>query len=347
MGVTALAELRLLVAYLTILLSLPTFALLALVPALPRRALLPPVLFVMWGAFGFPPLLAVYEFSPLARGLAFAQLVLAGLAFLAVRRSNEAESWWLGPGLERAAFDRAHFLRFAAISVILTPLVIAGLLITSGALWIRAQTSDFLSLGLRGVYAQERTYTRGNKTVHLIAMAHFGDESFYRAVMQSIPGEDTLVLAEGVSDRTGLLTDFPAPAEFAELAAHIGLTAQAQVPMDDVAAGDIDASELSEETLRFLNAIGAAIRAETLLEGLKLYVGYVETLEPQRVELIMRDILEVRNQHVLDQLSSSLDAHERFVLPWGALHMPGLEQGVLALGFTPATTRARPVISFW
>jgi len=231
--------------------------------------------------------------------------------------------------------------------VILAPTVIVGLLINSGALWIRAQTNEFLSLGLGGVYAQERTYVRGDKTIHLIAMVHFGDASFYDAVMQSIPGEGTLVLAEGVSDRDGMLTDFPDPGEFAELAAHVGLTAQAEVATGDVERADVDVSDLSEETTQFLNAIGTAIRADTLREGIEFYVRYVETLDPERIGEIMHEIVEVRNQHVLDQLARSLDSHERFVLPWGALHMPGLEDGVLALGFTPAAMQTRPVISFW
>lgn len=346
-GFHALAWLRTLVAVLTVLLSLPTFALLALAPALPRRALLPPVLFALWAGIGAPPLSAAYDASVLSGWLSLAQLAIAGLAFLGVRRWNGGEGWLLGPALEGAAFDRAHFLRFTATTVVLAPLVVVGLMVSSGALWIRAQTDHFLSLGLGGVYAQERTYVRGDKTVHLIAMVHLGDASFYRAVMESIPGGDTLVLAEGVSDDTGLLTDFPAPGELAELAASVGLTSQAELAMGDFERADVDVSDLSEETIRFLNALGSAIRADTLREGIELYVRHTETLEPEDVEEIMHDIVEVRNQHVLDRLARLLDNHERFALPWGALHMPGLEAGVLALGFTPAATQTRPVIAFW
>jgi len=347
LGGGALAGVRLLVATPAILLSLPTFALLALDPALPRRALLPPVLFVFWAVLGAPPLSAVYELSVLAPWLSLAQLGLAGLAFLAVRRSNAGASWLLQLDTERAAFDRVHFVRFVVVTAILVPLIGGGLLISSGALWIRTQTNAFLSLGLRGLYAQERTYVRGDKTVHLVAMAHIGDASFYRGVMDAIPSGDTLVLAEGVSDRDGLLTEFPTGAEFGELAAVIGLTAQAEIGSGDVEPADVDASDLSEETVRFLNAIGAALRADTLREGLALYARYVEKMDPERIQEIMGEIVEVRNQHVLDQLSSSLATHEHFVLPWGALHMPGLEEGVLALGFTPQATRTRALITLW
>ena len=346
-GVDALATVRISIATMATLLSLPTFALLAFNPALPVRALLPPVFFLLWVVLGAPPLSALYPVSALEPWLSFAQLVIAGLSFHVLRRSNAGSGWLLGPETDRRAFDRAYFVRFSMATVILVPVVVVGLLLGSGALWIRAQTNGFLSMGPRGLYAQERTYVRGSKTVHLVAMAHLGDASFYRGVADAIPREDTIVLAEGVSDRHGLLTEFPDAAEFGDLAATVGLAAQAEIGVGDVESADIDASELSAETVRFLNSMGTALRAETFREGLLLYLHYTETVDPERIEEILREIVEVRNQYVLDQLARSLDSHEHFVVPWGALHMPGLEEGVLALGFTPDETRTRVLISLW
>ena len=346
-GVDALATVRIFISTMATILSLPTFTLLAFNSALPGRALLPPVSFLLWVAFGAPPLSGLYEMSALAPWLSFVQVVIAVLSFLAVHRSNAGVGWLLPPERDRRVFDRAHFLRFATATALLAPLIVGGLLLGSGALWIRAQTNGFLSMGPRGLYAQERTYVRGPKTVHLVAMAHLGDASFYRGVADAIPREDTIVLAEGVSDRHGLLTEFPDAAEFGDLAATVGLAAQAEIGVGDVESADVDVSELSAETVRFLNSMGTALRAETWREGLLLYLDYIETMDPERIEEILREIVEVRNQYVLDQLARSLDSHEHFVVPWGALHMPGLEEGVLALGFTPDETRTRVLISLW
>jgi hypothetical protein len=59
----------------------------------------------------------------------------------------------------------------------------------------------------------------------------------------------------------------------------------------------------------------------------------------RRVE---QDLLVRRNEHVAGELDRALDeGYRRVVIPWGALHMPGLEREVLERGFEPATERLR------
>ena len=350
-----LSELRVAAALLAVLLSIPTFVLVASSSSLPARILLPPVLFVWWCALGAPPLLWSMEPRPdLLLVLSGLQLLLALFCFGAVRRANGGESWMFVPEQGGATFDAKRFLGFGIATALLGPLIAGGVLLGGGAFWLRTETAGFLNLGPGGILAEERTYVRGDKTIHLIAMMHVGDESFYRGVMDAVPREGTLVLAEGVSDRDGLLADFPTAEEFGALAGTVGLAAQADLGIGEgeasgllIEPADIDASEFSEATVQFLNAIGASVRAETVREGLEHYTRYVESQDPEALEAVLYEVVSVRNDYVLDQLAAALGSHDRFVLPWGALHMPGLEAGVLALGFVHDTTRTRPLLAFW
>ena len=340
---------------LAVLFSVPMFALVALSSSLPARILLPPVFFLWWCALGAPPFFWSGEPRPdLLLALSVFQFSMAFFCFGAVRRANGGESWMLLPEPGGATFDAARFLRFAIVTAVLVPVVAVTLLIGTGAFWLRTETNGFLTLGSGGIAAQERTYVNGDKTIHLIGMMHVGDAGFYRGVMDEIPRRDTIVLAEGVSDRDGLLTDFPTAREFGELAASVGLSAQADVGIGDgdvpglqIEPADIDVSELSEETVRFLNVIGASVRAETLREGLEHYSRYVESQDPEALEAVLYEIITVRIEYVLERLVAALAYHDRFVLPWGALHMPGLEAGVLGLGFVHDTTRTRPLLKLW
>jgi hypothetical protein len=49
---------------------------------------------------------------------------------------------------------------------------------------------------------------------------------------------------------------------------------------------------------------------------------------------------------LLRYLDLTLPGYETVVIPWGALHMPGLQDAILQRGFVPVESRTRAAIDF-
>lgn len=346
-GIDVLGGTRQLVALLALSASIPLYVALAASPSLPKRVFLPPVLFLFWVALGGVPLTIYLELEVAGRWLAICQLALAALALTLARRGGAGASWPLTQAqVAGPFFDLAHLARFAVANLLLAPVVLSALLVVGGAAWLRTESAGFLWVDLDGVHSIERTYVRGDREVRLVAMVHAADEQFYRDVIGSITGEGTVVLSEGVTDATSRLSEVP---DLGEIAESLGLVAQTSVPLrGDVALerADVDAADLSDETVQFLQALGAAFRSGSLWEALAIYTRYAQTNGPEHVQRVLAEVVDARNAHLLERIDVALESYERAIVPWGALHMPGLEAGVLARGFSPATDRSRLVIRF-
>jgi hypothetical protein len=347
-GVTSLSALRIPVAVSALLGSLLVYALLALGPRLPKRIFLPPVVFLVWAWLGALPLSAWVDLEDLGLALSLCQ-VAVGLGSLAlVRRATGGASRLLGASaVEGPGFSPGHLLKFALASALLVPLVLSGLLAFWGALVLRDTTSGFLEVAFDGVYSRERTYVRDDKTIHLIGMVHLADREFYEDVAASIPATGTIVLAEGISDETGLVAHAP---RLESLASAIGLTAQGEVSLGATRTferADLDMADLSEEALDLFRTLGLVLGSRSYPEAMAIYARYVRSLEPDATRAVLAEIIDARNRHVLARLAPALEDHQRAILPWGAFHMPGLEAGVLAQGFEPSADRSRRAIRFW
>ena len=75
------------------------------------------------------------------------------------------------------------------------------LLVTS----IEVGTRGFVAFDRAGVTLDDRSYARGDREVRLVGMMHVGEEDSYREVVASFSIPATVVLEEGVTDRSGLL----------------------------------------------------------------------------------------------------------------------------------------------
>jgi len=365
-SVSFFSEVRYFVATIVITLSTVIFACLGIDRRLPKRVFLPLTLYVFWSAMALWPLSGVIERESLGLLAAGNQLLLGGIAIVLLRglggQNLLTEEHFLAP-----IFSLRNTLGFTAINLLLTPFVLiySGLAVTS--YYLEEQTAGFLRLSPIGIHMSERSYYLDEKVVRLAGMMHIGKEDYYKDVAGSMSGKRTIILAEGVSDQDGLLeTQF----NYGKLAGVIGLTSQEKMHLDgnlvdlndfdaiaqadrepdkpDIARADIDLNQFNPQTIEFLNELGRSLFGnKPLLEGLAEYNLWInENMTEESIAGIMADILDKRNTVVIDGMMRSLVRYDTIIIPWGAMHMPAIEQAVLEAGFVPGAERERLSLDF-
>lgn len=367
-GVHIFGMARSFLALCVLLWCVPVYISMGIDSRLPKRILLPLVLYVVWANFGCFPL-PLY-FDPRWVGIA-ASLVQAGfsaLAFYMIRKSSDG-SWLLTPQFfTRPVFNLKNTALFTLGNIVLIP-VVAGLLITSSVhQYLNSNTAGFMYVGSGGLYLQERTYNRDDKKIHLVAMIHIGSREYYEQLSQFLSSSDTIVLAEGVTDTTGLMKEFPSYEKIANL---IGLETQENmvihgklIEYEDISKidvnefgkeheativrADIDSKDLSKDAVEFIQSVGLIFKNNgSLISGLTDYLNwYKENMTPEQEEIILDEIINKRNSVLLHYLDEAIKHYDTIVIPWGAMHMPGLEQAVLKRNFTAGDRISRLAVGF-
>jgi hypothetical protein len=325
---------------------------------LPRAPLLLLALGTWWVNFGAPPLGAALASAPLRDVvLGLAQTALAWPALRWIRRRSGGAAWLLREAFLPPARARSR----RAIALAIGGVLLALLLGAAGCAVLLAEraTGGFIGFGLGGVSFDERRYTRGDREVVLVGMSHVGRKGVYDALLRQEDGTPTVVLAEGVTDKQGLL---PRAQPFEPLAADLGLDLQPDAQAmtgtaaDEGGAGDaavevehadLDLSAFRPSTIEFLRLAFrltaqpsdgvARAEFEALLGGpdaADVYRGVVD------------DVLEKRNQHVLGRIDEALARRPRVVVPWGALHLGGIEAGLFERGFALASSEPRSFLPY-
>jgi hypothetical protein len=225
------------------------------------------------------------------------------------------------------------------------------LLVTS----IEVGTHGFVAFDRAGVSLDDRSYARGDREVRLVGMMHVGEEASYREVVTSFSVPSTVVLEEGVTDRSGLLE---APLSYDGVAGVLGLA-----PQDDLSTylndpeteqapewpvlrhADLDLADFDPETVAWLGRAQAVWDAEGLGQALREALR-ASSERPEVLAAVQRDVFERRNEHLLAELDAALVEYERVVIPWGALHLPALEAGLIERGFRPSASQRRRLLSW-
>jgi uncharacterized protein YbaP (TraB family) len=96
---------------------------------------------------------------------------------------------------------------------------------------------------------------------------------------------------------------------------------------------DIDVSEFSELTIRFVSRVGEIYASATFNEALQKLTAIMGEFSEAEIALVMDDLVRRRNDKVLAELDRRLAEFDTVFIPWGALHMPGLEAGLKQRGF--------------
>ena len=327
--------------------ALLIYGLMALTPMIPKRLFLPLALYNLVMSLASLPLIIAFfgQMHLIAWGLSMGQALLGLVTFFRIQGSFKFR-WPLVSTdlLVQLRFSWGNLAGFVLVNVlVLLPAFVAYLLVGT-AMAVNHVSEGFVALHLNGISVQVRKYLRADgKVVELFPMAHIADAGFYQRVSQTFP-TNSLILMEGVSDDQNLLTN---KISYKRMARSLGLSEQHEefVPeRGTVVRADIDISKFSKETIGFLNLI-MLVHAKgfnpSLLEKMAQY-----SPPPHFEKQLFDDLLNLRNQHLLEEIHARLLEADNLMVPWGAAHMPGIAQGLQKDGFHMGSTTNYMVIRF-
>lgn len=356
---SSLSVLRSGIALAVLFAALGNFCLLALDPRLPKRILLPLIAFLVWSALGAYPLATGLERAQAsALALSGIQLGLALAALGWIRLRSATRHWLLhASDLPRKRRRIAYTLRFAGATALIAPPLLAGIAGLSLSAQIERSTAGFMTFDLSGINSTAREYHREDQRIDLVGMAHIGEDDAYLGLFESFAGESTLLLEEGVSDEDGLIGE---GLLYEALAGRIGLAVQpsfeallatmppgdAGVPMPDIRNADVDARVFAEDTIAVLGAAARLYRSDRLAPALKEFHATLDELGPEATQAAFRDLIDNRNAHLLGEIRAGLDDYQRIIVPWGALHLPGIEDAILDWGFEQTGSSQRRITAY-
>jgi hypothetical protein len=347
------------IALTVLLAAIANFFALAIDPRLPKRILLPLIAFLVWSALGAYPLPVGIGASQ-ANGMALSGIQLGlGLGALSWIRLRSATRRWLldASDLPRKRRRIGYTLRFAAATALIAPPLLAGLAGLSMLSQIERATAGFMTFDLAGINSTSREYHREDRRIDLVGMAHIGEDAAYRDLFGSFAGESTLLLEEGVSDEDGLIREGLFYEAFAD---RIGLGVQprfedlraarssndAVAPWPDIRNADVDARVFADDTIAVLDAAARLYGSDRIAPALSEFQAELDELGPDATQAAFRDLIENRNAHLLDEIRAGLDDYHRIVVPWGALHMPGIEDAILGWGFEQTASSQRQITAY-
>lgn len=331
---------------------------------LPKRVLIPPLVFLCWKLIAFWPLPKAFAVEPVHYML-IAQLVLGLLVLQLNLKQNRKGRLLVREQFSGPAFSGRRFVLFSLLAVPLLPLLLLLICFATVSGLIDEQTAGFMRLRPDGIYMVEKVYHRGAKEIRLSSMIHVGQQSYFDSLNQELRGKRAVLLLEGVSDRSGQLKgDF----SYRKMADLLGLATQERMliegrridaaSLDDLAdkkAGetdllpaDIDLAEFDRRTIRLLNALAHyVLEADSLAAGFREFNQWTrENTNAKTNQVVINDLVTKRNRKVLSYLPKALQKYDTVVIPWGALHMPGIEQAVEGMGFRLQRQQERMSIDF-
>ena len=343
------------------------------VPHLPKRVLVPPALFALWCAIGAPGTAGLYDTAAQGSWLRIvfplAQLALAVLTFRTLKAKTGA--WFLASkNLPPKDHLVLRTLGATAIAIVAVPVFLALWLVAGATNYLEQKTDGFLKFTWSGIETHERVLTKDGKSVHLIGMMHLAEPQFYEHVFGEIPPK-ALVLAEGVSDRQHRLSgrlSYEGAAQALGLVQQPGLasksapaatdkappsseTAKPSTEVSDTGAvierADVDVSDFSPITLKFLDDVVTIYGSKSLGEAFKRVADIGSRYTQPDVDAVFKDILDKRNATVIAAFDRKAGTADPVYIPWGALHMPGIEAALVERGYKVTSSRAIPLVHYF
>ncbi|MEY5011902.1 MAG: hypothetical protein RLZZ253_3041 [Verrucomicrobiota bacterium] len=334
-------------------------------PRLPKRLLLPAVLYTLWQVPGAVPLPVFFSDRTAAFCVAAGECLLG--TFLLFWARHWSDGQWASGLDQRPKFSWLHLIRSLLCAVLL--LAGFGLLnLQSAVLWIDRKTNGYVRIQRQGIVIEERHFTRDNQEVRLIGMVHIAQPSFYDSVAALLPEKQPAVmLMEGVTDSKNLLAG---SFSYSKLASLLGLAAQSESDLHrpqsaahrvgpqrglsrkgqhhiEYRQADVDVSELEPFTLTFIRNLGKLLSSNSLLELLQALQGpELKNMTPDDTRSIMADLLQKRNAHVMKQVDAELSSGRMILIPWGAAHLAELQSAILQRGFRESARIPRLAIPF-
>ena len=333
--------------FLTLLAAVLVYGLMGLTPVMPKRIVLPVVGFMALSLLAAPLAMIFYYQRILQYDLlASCAIVVLGLAMIRWLQGGWKPRWPVvaDKHLGMRAFSWLNLSLFLLINLFVLLPVIAVYLGGCASVAVNRFTDGFMALRPAGVVVQARKYTREDgKTVLLFPMSHIADSSFYRSVMQTV-SSNSVVLLEGVTDKSNLLTH-GISYKWAAKSLHLAEQHEAfKLQQGELVRADVDVSQFSSNTLALLNIV-ALIHAQGVNpQTMSLLMGYTPTEDVE--QQLLDDILLRRNEHLLEVLRARLPDANDFIIPWGAAHMAGISKEIQKSGFHLVATHDFVAIHF-
>lgn len=355
-GLTWLGPLRNFVAGIVVVTSCVGLPLLALTPRLPISVFLPLFLSALWFMLGAPPVASFASADSYGLTVCAIQLAFAAAAMLRIRTLNGGDGWLFRAGMfDGPLFSARYMLAYTAALIVLAVPAALLTLASAAVSAIEFQTAGFVTFDSDGVSLDDRRYSRDGREIRLVGMMHFGEPDAYREIFESFATVSTLILAEGISDEQGIIND---PISYDAVARTLGLEQQQYVTnylsdgseaepsrWPEVRRADLDASDFAPETIEGLERIGKVWADDSPLLALLTLVRNAKE-EPEIWESLVEDILDRRNETLVAAIDATVGEYERIVVPWGALHLPAIEEAIRDRGFEQVSSAQHRLISW-
>lgn len=358
-------------------LTMLTLAQIVLVPQLPKLTLLPPLLAALWQLAGAPGL--SWSLSDPASMARLDGIMLGATAVGMLMNKLNLGTWFIRT-IDLPVHERLFTRTLIAGPIAALLLVVVGVVALVAAIptYIEQESRGYLHFAANGLEVRETVMKKGDSEVRLVGMVHIGEPEFYRQLYAGIPPQ-ALILAEGVTDRENRMKAKPSydnaarglglqsQGEFQSLLAGSniveatppatppapGTPPAAGTPALPVVAGkpsvvfaDVDVSELSPETLSFIEAAGSIFQSATLSEAAGKYMDITGRFTEPQIRAVMEELVKKRNEHALAALDRHVARFNLIYLPWGALHMPDFEDRLVARGYRVVSSRMIPIAKY-
>lgn len=355
-----------------LLLALMAIPLLGTTRRLAPSVFLPLVASTIWIAFGALPLPFLGTPLEIARFVVAGEVGLAFAAFVRIRDLRDGVGWlfpkeWFSEHRFSGRYLATYCVASAAATFV--GLVVVGA--ATVAATIAWATNGFVRFDAHGIALSERTYELAvdplanaadpskRRHIRLVGMIHIGENEAYRSLFRDLDDATrfSIVLMEGISDADGLLEG---QLPYRALADFLGVDEQGSIEgyvssrardTDGPPSGpmfvtaDLDFNDFDPATVEWLREVGRVYSAEF---GWAHLLNIYEELRrsPVKFDTVLYDVIDRRNQNLLAWIRASRINYREIIVPWGALHMPGIERAIIEMGFEPRTIAYVPLISW-
>jgi hypothetical protein len=372
-GVPTLSTVRRAIAFMMLGGTVAIAGVVSLSPRVPKRALVPLILFVWWAgpAMAFP--LTRWNVPHLALGLTIAQLLLALMVLYFCRGDRWSRPLPLN---DSPAFSWRYSLLAVPLTVALFAVLVVATTLSGFTAQIELLTGGYVRVRLDGIYLVERKFQSGDREVRLTGMMHVADREFYSSLLTGIdPAVPSVVLVEGVTDRRRLLggktLSYNRVARFLDLTPQSdsvfsqqiaeGLDGREGQKTDDGQApeqsgnreidfrhADVDVESFHPQTIAFILAVAALFQSADLHQFVTILIDPSSPITNESAQTqVMNDIFFARNRRLAAEIESSLKDYRRVIVPWGAMHLPEIESWLQTQNFVESDEIERKALGFW
>lgn len=339
-GIHPLLAVQTIIGLTVVVMSFPLYFFIGTMQGSRKRVAVPLMVFAIWSSlFAGLPLPIFFGFERTTFILSIIQPCVFVIAVAVLWNSGGNKHWlYRAPAFGPVSFRWARLFGFLAANIFLVFPLIVVFLTVSLSLAVSHFSRDFLRIGLDGISVEARTYRYEGKTIFLLPTAHIAQDGFYEKSIAPLPVDNTVVLPEGVTDKNKLLRD---GLSYKGMADTLGLKTQDnQVFVTDRKWRycDVDISEFSEDTIAFIRNCAAFYRLWASGDR-EMALQKMASAPQIDHRLLLKELLEYRNHRVTDCINDCLPTYDNIVIPWGAAHMPGIENVILEWGGTLSERR--------